>query len=229
MASGLSAVPICVAACAAAGWPHSALPHSRGLFLLDRRIQTLWAPLPVCHLPRPPGPCLPSGTLTPESGPTNPLLLTGPCSQTAPPNSSNSPFQTELRSSLLQGAPPNSPDLYLGRNPLSPIPRPLHALWLQQPHVSQCVFLWHPPPPPGCGSERKGGVQMPGVFSPSEDARHRADCLDTCVEWMNDHYYLTYPIYTNITAILRAWSPIFDFIWQRKEEIKSFCDTVEFA
>lgn len=49
------------------------------------------------------------------------------------------------------------------------------------------------------------------------------------VEWMNDHYYLTYPIYTNITAILRAWSPICDFIWQRKEEIKSSQGHIEFA
>lgn len=53
---------------------------------------------------------------------------------------------------------------------------------------------------------------MSGVFGPLDDAWHKADCLETCVEQMNDHYYLTYPIYTNITAILRAWSPIFDFI-----------------
>lgn len=70
---------------------------------------------------------------------------------------------------------------------------------------------------------------MSGLSSPLQDAWHKADCWEMFVEWMNDHYYLTYPIYTNITAILRAWSPIFDFIWQRKEEIKSFCDTVEFA
>lgn len=42
-------------------------------------------------------------------------------------------------------------------------------------------------------------------------------------------YYLTQPVNTDIGAVLRAQSPVFDFAGQRKEEIIAFGEAVELA
>ena len=179
----------------------------------------LWEPIHPPHLPKHPNPWLPSG---------NSDDWVRSCSACLPniPLPTH-PFRFHLEA-LFSQEPCKSPRSTSKREWALPFSLcSVHSFIAANHCVSQYVHIWLLPH--WAVTWRKRACFLSVLYSFWQDAWHKADCLEMFVEWMNNHYYLTYPIYTNITAILRAWSPIFDFIWQRKEEIKSFCDTVEFA